>query len=149
MFYLLAVALLAQSFLTPVMPSEMAEAVAKYRAEQAREESYLLGSSVPSVGFQFAEGELRELVEAYFPARWHDWAMQVSWCESRWTTNAKNRRSSAAGLFQFLRSTWDWVADHTGTPDYDSGGVWEVHSQLTNAAWLVTNEGPGHWVCKG
>jgi len=107
-------------------------------------------SGRPSVGFQFEEEELRTLVEVYFPERWHDWAMRVSKCESNWLTNAKNPRSSAAGLFQFLRSTWDWVASETGTPSYDEGGVWEVHHQLVNAAWLVDpkNGGPSHWVCK-
>jgi len=103
---------------------------------------------IPKTGTQFNEQEMRNLVEAYFPADRVEWALRVSKCESRWLTTAKNPRTSAAGLFQFKRSTWDWVADQTGTPDYDEGGVWEVHSQMINAAWLVENGGRQHWVCK-
>ncbi len=89
------------------------------------------------------------LISIYFPERWQTWALKVSKCESTWLTTAKNPRSSAAGLFQFIRSTWDWVAGETGTPSYDQGGVWDVTHQMVNAAWLVQNGGPQHWVCKG
>ncbi len=102
------------------------------------------------MGYQFDEEGMTRLIAVYFPAEWRSWALRVSKCESGWLTNAKNPRSTAAGLFQFLRSTWDWVSENTGTPDYDSGGVWEVHHQMVNAAWLVdpANGGPSHWVCK-
>lgn len=102
----------------------------------------------PYAGYQFTEEELRNLLEPWMPAEHMEWAVRVSWCESRWYTQARNPQSGAAGLFQFKRSTWDWVADQTGTPDYDSGGVWEAHSQAINAAWLVENGGKQHWVCK-
>lgn len=124
-------------------PPEMAAAMEQYnqQAETPR---------LPYAfeGHQFDEERMTDLIAVYFPAQWRTWALRVSECESGWYTTAKNPRSTAAGLFQFKRSTWNWVAGETGTPRYDSGGVWEVHHQMINAAWLVQNGGPQHWVCR-
>jgi hypothetical protein len=89
------------------------------------------------------------LIADYFPEEWRSWALNVSKCESNWYTAAANPTSSAAGLFQFLHGTWDWVSEETGAPPYDYGGVWEVNWQMINAAWLVQHAGPSQWECKG
>lgn len=150
--------------------AEMTEARDAYRAEIQREDltarlpisdatvasynptpySGIVDRSGPPLGAHLSKEEMTRLIAAYFPEQHRVWALRVSRCESNWYTAAKNPRSSAAGLFQFLRSTWDWVAGETGTPSYDQGGVWEVHSQMVNAAWLVdpNNGGRSHWVCK-
>lgn len=99
-------------------------------------------------GVHLTEQQMIDLIAAYFPAEYHTWALNVSKCESGWYTTADNPVSTAAGLFQFLRSTWDWVAGITGTASYDAGGVWDIDSQMRNAAWLVVNGGKQHWVCK-
>jgi hypothetical protein len=118
-----------------------------YPAEMQIEPADAAPITVP-IGAQLSELEMSNLIDHYFPDPLHDWALRVSKCESRWYTTAKNPRTSAAGLFQFKRSTWDWVADQTGTPSYDQGGVWEVNHQMVNAVWLVQNGGKQHWVCK-
>lgn len=96
------------------------------------------------------EAEMQTLVAMHFPPEYRQWALDVSWCESRWYTRAENPRSTAAGLWQFLRSTWNWVAGETGTGSYESGAVFDAHAQAINAAWLVNpkNGGKSHWVCK-
>ena len=94
------------------------------------------------------QAEMQTLISMHFPEEWHEWALNVSWCESRWYTRAENPRSTAAGLWQFLRSTWNWVAGETGTGSYESGAVFDAHANAINAAWLVQNGGPSHWVCK-
>ena len=66
--------------------------------------------------------------------------------ESGGNIYAKNPRSSAAGLFQFLRSTWDdMVAPHTGSPSYDEGGPYDPTWSVINAAWLYYAEGRTQW----
>lgn len=56
-----------------------------------------------------SEGEVREMVEVFFPASQVEKAVAVAWCESRFDPEAENPRSSAGGLFQFLDDTWESV----------------------------------------
>lgn len=89
----------------------------------------------------------RPLVAAHFPASQVDTAMRVMACESGGNPSAKNPTSTAAGLFQFLRSTWDWVAGVLGFPSYDQGGPYDPQLAVPAAAWLQANGGWQHWVC--
>lgn len=67
---------------------------------------------------------------------------RVAWCESRFKPTAKNSSSSASGVFQFLTSTWNYVASHTGYND-----VFNFYHNIYNAGWLWANDSPRHWVC--
>ena len=69
------------------------------------------------------------------------WALRVAACESGYNQYAVNRSSGAAGLFQFLPSTWahsPWGAQSPFDP--------VANSQA--AAWLYARSGPGQWVCQ-
>ena len=92
--------------------------------------------------------EVRELIGKYFQPRDEAWALRVSYCESRWDANAKNDYSTAAGLFQFLRGTWNWVASKLSLPSYASGAPYDPEMNVQAAAWLFYNGGPSHWECK-
>ena len=70
------------------------------------------------------------------------WAMNVAWCESRYHPNSVNTDSGAAGLFQFLPSTW------SGTP-YANQSPFDPRANSFAAAWLYSHYGPGRWVCQG
>jgi len=72
----------------------------------------------------------RPLVAVYFGAN-TDAALRVMACESGGNESAKNPRSSASGLFQFLASTWEKV---TGE-DYP-GNVFDGESNIAAAAEL-------------
>lgn len=87
----------------------------------------------------------RHLVEKYFPAWEVERALDVIWCESRYDPNADNPNSSAAGLWQFIRSTWNWVAGVLGLPSYDAGGPYDPDHATRAAAWLSSNGGWQHW----
>jgi hypothetical protein len=129
----------------------VAERIASERAEWVENLISLNGPWVgrPSIGLQLTETEMVSLIAAHFAPEWQRWALTVSRCESGWLSNAKNPGSTAAGIWQFIRTTWDWVSTETGSPTYDAGGVWEVNWQMVNTSWLVENGGPQHWVCKG
>lgn len=91
----------------------------------------------------------RGMVAAYFPEWAVGDALSVMSCESRGNPNAKNPTSSAAGLFQFIRSTWDWVAPNVGAGSYDSGAVYDPASNVAAAHWLWSSTGGwSHWVCQ-
>jgi Transglycosylase SLT domain len=69
------------------------------------------------------------------------WALRVAACESGYNQFAVNRSSGAAGLFQFMPSTWahsPWAAQSPFDP--------VANSQA--AAWLYARSGPGQWVCQ-
>jgi hypothetical protein len=69
------------------------------------------------------------------------WALRIAACESGYNPFAVNRSSGAAGLFQFLPSTWahsPWAAQSPFDPIANSQA----------AAWLYARSGPGPWVCQ-
>lgn len=67
----------------------------------------------------------------------------VTWCESRWNPRAQNSTSTAAGLAQFLDSTW------ARTP-YRSESVYSAHANALAAGWLWKANGGSwrEWSCK-
>jgi soluble lytic murein transglycosylase-like protein len=98
----------------------------------------------------------RSLVAVHFPQSRVDEALAIVECESKGDPNATNPVSGAAGLFQFIPSTWNWVAGETGLEPYDSGAPYDPGANTAAAAWLVQysidvdySRGPwGHWTCR-
>jgi Transglycosylase SLT domain len=86
----------------------------------------------------------KDITDAFSPlgAAAVQWAMNVAWCESRYHPNSVNTDSGAAGLFQFLPSTW------SGTP-YAKQSPFDPRANAFAAAWLYSHYGPGRWVCQG
>jgi soluble lytic murein transglycosylase-like protein len=71
------------------------------------------------------------------------WAYRVAWCESRYNPGAYNRSSGAAGLFQFIPSTW------RNTPQGRAGmSPFDPYANAEAAAWLYKVGGPRHWSCR-
>jgi hypothetical protein len=90
----------------------------------------------------------RPLVERYFRSSDVNTALRIIACESGGNPLAKNRSSSAAGLWQFLRSTWDRAAGNTGSPSYAAGGPYDPTWATINAAWLrARGSGWNQWEC--
>lgn len=70
------------------------------------------------------------------------WAFNVAYCESRYHPNSVNSSSGAAGLFQFLPSTWAFSP-------YASYSPFDPKYNALAAAWLYARDGPSQWVCQG
>lgn len=108
-------------------------------------------SALTSTSLALGVEQWRNLVATYFPADQVDRALRVLGCETGWTGNpsSKNPTSSAAGLFQFLRSTWDRVAVPLGYGSYDSGAVYDPVANV-HAASVLSQGGSdwSQWSCK-
>jgi len=62
-------------------------------------------------------------------------------CESGFNPRAQNRYSDAAGLFQFLGSTW------RSTP-FGTLDVFSPYANALAAGWMQANGRGGEWVCR-
>ena len=47
-------------------------------------------------------------------------AMRIGWCESRGRETAYRKEDGDSGLMQFIKSTWNWVAEVRGIPMWNS-----------------------------
>lgn len=87
------------------------------------------------------------LVEAFFAPEDIARAMEVIDCESGGDPNAKNRYSSASGLFQHLGRFWGERADLAG---YSGSDIFDPLANVAVASWLVYDGGGwGHWAASG
>lgn len=75
-----------------------------------------------------------------YPAAGCSWLWRVSGCESHRYRYARNSSSGAAGVFQFLPSTW------AHTP-FRSLSVYDPYANALGAGWLASRGGRGQWVC--
>ncbi len=90
----------------------------------------------------------RSLVASYFPADLVNRAMCVLNVETGGTGDpgSYNSYSGAAGLFQFLRSTWDGMVPSSVTGgSYSSGQVFLPVPNVRAAAWLWVHVGATQW----
>ncbi len=88
----------------------------------------------------------RPLVAEYFPAADVDHALCIMAGESGGNPDAKNPSSSAAGLWQFLRGTWDNTVPRSITGgSYASGAVYDPRAATRAAAWLAANVSWDQW----
>lgn len=111
--------------------------------QKPREDS---GARSPTTSWTGGVEQWRDLVAVYFPASEIERALCVMSAESRGDPNADNPTSTAAGLFQFLRSTWDSVVPISVTGgSYASGQVYLPEPNVRAAAWLVAADGWHHW----
>jgi len=88
-------------------------------------------------------GEVKCAIIRVFPAASERGALRVAWCESRYRARAVNSSSGAAGVFQFIPSTW--------------AGRWNPYRRLsplnpvynTKAARVLHMQaGWSHWSCR-
>ena len=87
----------------------------------------------------------RPLVLTYFGSDRANTAMCLMSYESGGNPNAKNPSSTAAGLFQFLKGTWNSVPNAVTGGTYESGQVFLPEPNIRAAAWLQTNSGWSQW----
>jgi hypothetical protein len=86
-------------------------------------------------GFHCRPTDPEGIIRYVFPDATEDAAVRVAWCESRLWPYAKNRSSSASGLFQFLSSWWS-------AGQFDPFDPWESSRAALRASRGGTSWGP-------
>jgi hypothetical protein len=105
----------------------------------------------PPTSFPADVERWRPLVATYFPERLIDEALSVMQCESQGKPNAENPYSTAAGLYQFIASTWTWASTNA---DFAGVSVFDPEANIATAAFLVDHSIDRglppwqHWVCQ-
>jgi hypothetical protein len=133
------------------------------RLDRLRVRRSLLGREIEAIGFEMREAppvsepasdgvdRWRALVGEHFPAARVEDAMSIMDCESGGDPLARNPRSGASGLFQFLPRTWDFVAAQAGVADL---GAEDGAANIAAAAWLTEHSVAAgdnawaHWTCR-
>ncbi|MEN8041796.1 MAG: transglycosylase SLT domain-containing protein [Actinomycetota bacterium] len=128
--------------------------LANARAARDETEAQLIASltSRPTVTeFRGSVERWRPVVQRYFrPEDVRD-ALSVMECESGGDPTARSRRSSAQGLFQFIRGTWKVASAGAGVSNLPST---DPEASIAAAAWLVdlsrssNQDAWHHWSCK-
>lgn len=70
----------------------------------------------------------------------------IVYLESGYNALAKNGTSSAAGLYQFIRSTFNSTAARMDLPYTYETSVYDAEINARMGAWLLKTDGPTHWV---
>jgi peptidoglycan hydrolase CwlO-like protein len=76
----------------------------------------------------------RPLVQSFFPSNRVEEALRIIDCESNGDADAVNPYSGAAGLFQFLPSTWASASPQAG---YGGSSALDPEANIATAAWLA------------
>lgn len=122
---------------------EEAARAAQEAAERAQREVAAPAPTPAPVASSGSCGGMWDLFVAYFGSNAGGMCRVVA-CESGFNPTARNTRSSAAGLFQFLSSTQAAYGD----PQYASAADAPVESQFAAAARLFNDRGYSPWVCR-
>lgn len=80
-------------------------------------------------------GSIPDLIRAYFPASEEPRALCTAKRESGFNPYARNPRSGAGGVFQWLPSTWRVVSRMAG---YGGASVFSARANIATAAYIVT-----------
>lgn len=92
-------------------------------------------------GAQF--GPLHRYLWATAPDPW--WQDAVIWRESNWDPWATNPSSGAAGLAQFLSSTWAWGQEIFGI----DGSPYDPYAAIRMMSAFIADGQYYHWSCGG
>jgi len=138
-----------------------AYAKAAYLSERSADASDLIGTAERAVRDAVAGAadgadvdpvaRWRPLVEEYFPRELVDQALEIIECESNGDPVARNPRSSATGLFQFLSRTWE---NASGPAGFEGASPLDPEANVAAAAWLVDysldtgHAAWQHWTCR-
>lgn len=87
-----------------------------------------------------ADLSLEGLVEKYCGEK-SALAKRIIKAESNWNPQAKNKSSSASGLFQFIKSSWASYSKKAGV----NGDVFDAHDNIKVGCWVLNTTGTSPW----
>jgi soluble lytic murein transglycosylase-like protein len=96
----------------------------------------------PSAGSRRHGGSVRDLIVRLFPSWAVGTALCVAFRESRFDPGAYNPGSGAAGVFQWIASTWAVLAPRAG---FAGASRFDPVANVAVAAWRVRTHGWSDW----
>jgi soluble lytic murein transglycosylase-like protein len=72
----------------------------------------------------------------------------IAWAESKYDPDAYNRKSGAAGVYQFIRTTWEAAREPAMNGLYRGSSPYFPPANIYVAAWVMSQPypwGPRHW----
>jgi hypothetical protein len=147
------VALLLALFLVACTPEQVMDQFSDAGVDLSLREATVLANFVAEQdclpGYnsdQYVECAILDSWGAYnIPVSLDIWA-RIAWCESSLNPDAKNRYSSASGLYQNLATYWDSRAAAAGFP---GGDIWNPRVHAFVSGHLAETGGVGHWNASG
>lgn len=70
-------------------------------------------------------------------------ALAIAWCESKYIETTKNPHSTASGIFQFIRGTWQQTVRQMQLPP--ESNVFDADTNIKAGVWLLKKEGTKPW----
>ena len=71
-------------------------------------------------------------------------ALCIAKLESGFNPKAKNKGSTAGGIYQFINSTWVYTAEKMGE-DWSLEDKFDEDKNIEAGVWLLSKEGNSHW----
>lgn len=70
---------------------------------------------------------------------------RIEWCESKNNPLAKNPNSSASGLFQFLKGTWNFYGKKLWGDDLVNRDIFDANDSIELAKYAYSLNGTSDW----
>lgn len=125
-----------------VQPQEHPQSVQKEKPRQPKV-AQAGSSGTPDRRYSTSQEEVIQLIKNY-SAQYEinaDLPLAIARCESGFNANAKNRNSSASGVFQWLSSSW------RNQPASQNGAVsvFNADANVSAAVWLIAHGKTSGW----
>jgi hypothetical protein len=128
--------------------ARIAAEVAAQRAAALAQQAALAAVTAPVSAVSLDKQELIDLIVKWSEFYGADSArmIRLAQCESGIRATAKNPRSDASGLFQFMPATFRANATRLGIQNQD---IWNPDQQAQTAAWMIGRINQAYqWECK-
>lgn len=96
---------------------------------------------VINIAGSYTTSSWESLIQIYFEKGDWQWARDVIECESNGDPDAAHPTSGAAGLWQFIPSTWAW------SKPWPEASPYNPTAAFIAARWLMDTYGKSQWAC--
>lgn len=75
----------------------------------------------------------------------YDTTLQIAWCESQFIEYAKNPKSSATGVYQFINGTWQYYGEKIWGDEFSNRNRLNYQDNVDLALEIISQTGISDW----